>query len=51
MVDQNKLEKYLESVAVSVVSQLGIDINFIIDKPHLHGQLAFVPGLGHRKAA
>jgi len=49
-VNHKKLEEVLEQIAVECVNDIGIDINKIIDHPHLHKKLEFICGLGPRKA-
>lgn len=44
------MESKLELVATEAISEVGIDFNFILDKPHLYGQLSFAPGMGYNKA-
>eukprot|EP00826_Nyctotherus_ovalis_P035984 TRINITY_DN3143_c0_g5_i1.p1 TRINITY_DN3143_c0_g5~~TRINITY_DN3143_c0_g5_i1.p1 ORF type:complete len:1087 (+),score=289.66 TRINITY_DN3143_c0_g5_i1:179-3439(+) len=50
LVNAKRLEEMLEQVAVECVNDVGIDINKIVDHSHLTNKLAFICGLGPRKA-
>jgi len=50
LVNVGKLEETLEQVAVECVNDVGIDINKVVDHPHLTNKLSFICGLGPRKA-
>eukprot|EP01022_Parablepharisma_sp_SALTPOND_P008951 TRINITY_DN1373_c0_g1_i2.p1 TRINITY_DN1373_c0_g1~~TRINITY_DN1373_c0_g1_i2.p1 ORF type:complete len:1804 (-),score=237.19 TRINITY_DN1373_c0_g1_i2:8682-14093(-) len=50
LVNPKKLEETLEQVAVECVNEVGVDINKIVDHPHLTQKLSFICGLGPRKA-
>lgn len=50
LVNRKRLEETLEQIAIECVNDVGIDINKIVDHDHLHNKLAFICGLGPRKA-
>lgn len=50
LVSSKRLEWQLENVACEEVSKTGVNINRIINHPHLQPLLSFVPGLGPSKA-
>ena len=50
LVNSKALENALEQVAVECVNDVGVDINRIIEHPHLEKTLSFVCGFGPRKA-
>lgn len=41
----------VERILVTAVAQMGVDLNLAVTRPWLAAKLAFVPGLGPRKAA
>ena len=49
-VNNAKLCAGLEIVAIDVINTIGVDINRVIDHPHLINPLSFVSALGPRKA-
>ena len=50
VVDRALLVSRLERALVSVVSEVGVDVNAAVRYEHLAAALAYVPGLGVRKA-
>lgn len=50
LVSDTKRLAGLEMVAVDICSQYGVNVNEIINKPHLQGPLPFIPGLGPVRA-
>lgn len=50
LLSREKLQEQYEDVAVEVVNKIGIDLNDILQFPHLEAPFAFICGLGPRKA-
>lgn len=51
MVPQALLLAALEKTLVQVVNEVGVELNDIVNRPHLQAQLSFVAGLGEHKAS
>lgn len=51
MIPKEELLKHLRTVFVTVVNEVGVDPNRVLDFPHVTGLIQFVCGLGPRKGS